>query len=88
MAIVERRKSSEDERGRESNSALSASDDSTSEESHKLKPFMVDVTVYFHEVAQEEVKKLTRYLIAYPYPIMTNTNPCSFYMLILILKPY
>ena len=63
--FAERRKSNEDENGRDRNDVSSA-DASTSEEKQKLKPFMADVTVYFHDVTQEEVKKLTRYLFAYP----------------------
>ena len=64
--LIERRKSSTEEDYKESNIKPSSSRTHTSEEMHKLKPFMVDVNAYFHDVIEEDVKKLTRYLIAYP----------------------
>lgn len=57
IAVV--RRSSQD-------SGDSAEETSAAAEASKLKPFMVDVTVYFHDVSEEDVKKLKRYLIAYP----------------------
>ena len=64
--LTERRKSSTEEDDKESNRTHSSNRTDTSEEMPKLKPFMVDVNAYFHDVIEEDVKKLTRYLIAYP----------------------
>ncbi len=52
--------------------ASTSEDGSSVEESKKLKPFMVDVNVHFHNFPPEEAKKLTRYLIAYPLAAPTK----------------
>ncbi len=72
LALLERRRNSTEQNN--NNDRSDTARPSTSEEKHKLKPFMVDVNVYFHEVAENDVKTLSRHLIAYDGNVHKSLN--------------
>jgi len=55
------------EKGKATKKGASSSDEHNKSKTHTLPDFMFGVNVFFHNVEEEQRKRLTRYLLAYPF---------------------